>query len=215
MQILAKEKFQIIRSTILLFWSSFWLFNIVDKIVSAAVVSRSDLAGYVGFWNYFIGSGSEAVGIAFAAFISLSLVELIILSFFIRALLELHTGVEKNAATFYFWGTVIGLAVLLFATVGDQLSGDRGALASHVTYWLAILVSWVIYEYCDQATAGLDRVKAKASRSTKKKPRSSAKRKSSSNKKASKKRQVVAKRASGSSKAPASSSQRSSGNRRK
>ena len=138
---------KVIRYAIVVFWILFWLFNVIDKFISKATflwVGKDRLTQFV---NYFHSIGIENQSIALVFLVIVTLAEIVALIFVLYAFINLVYNKEVQARTYFFWGTVTGLVIFTFFTVGDQVFGDRVELLEHTTYWAFLIISWAAYNY--------------------------------------------------------------------
>ena len=129
------------------FWLLFWLFNVIDKFIGGSIflwVGKDRLAQLV---QYFTSIGIENPNAALGFLIFITVVQIIALSLLALTLWHLTLGTDSKAHRFFFWGTVAGLFMFTFFSIGDQIFGDRAELLEHTTFWMAILVSWGAYTY--------------------------------------------------------------------
>ena len=125
----------------------FWLFNVIDKFIGGPTflwVGKDRLAQLV---QYFASIGIENPNVALAFLIFVTIAQIIALSLMALTLWHLTFGTDSRAGHFFFWGTVAGLFMFTFFSIGDQIFGDRAELLEHTTFWMAVLVSWGAYTY--------------------------------------------------------------------
>lgn len=137
----------VVRGGILLFWTMFWLFNVVDKFIAGPqflFVGRDRFAQVIKFWN---SIGIQDPFIPNASLIFASLLELAAFVFAALALMQLFREKEEEAQTLFFWCSFAGLAVFSFFAIGDQIFGDRFELLEHTLFWITIIASWGAYVY--------------------------------------------------------------------
>ncbi|MEK7510523.1 MAG: hypothetical protein AAB567_03165 [Patescibacteria group bacterium] len=136
-----------VRFGVVIFWTLFWLFNVIDKFIGGSIflwVGKDRLAQFV---KYFSSIGIENQSVAFWFLTFVTIAEMIALVLLIIALWYLIRADSKKAYTFFFWGTFAGLAIFSFFAIGDQIFGDRHELLEHTTYWVSLIISWGAYVY--------------------------------------------------------------------
>ncbi len=137
----------VIQLGILVFWTFFWLFNVIDKFIGGPgflFVGRDRFAQIVKFFS---SLGIENPNYALGSLIFATLLEVAALVLVGVALFHLLKGNNHRARTLYFWGTFAGLALFSFFAIGDQIFGDRFELLEHTLFWIAIIASWGAYVY--------------------------------------------------------------------
>lgn len=137
----------VLRGGILIYWSAFWVFNVIDKVLGQPIPlfagkdRAAQLADYfnsVGITNSFVLQGTLVV---------ITVLEVIAAYYLVRATLKFFKGDLHNAHHCFFRGTLVGLFIFAVFSIGDQVFGDRFELLEHTLYWIAILVSWAAYTY--------------------------------------------------------------------
>ena len=135
----------IIRLGILVFWTLFWLLNVIDKFIGDPIflwVGKNRFAQFVKYFST-IGIENLYVSYGFLAFVTAAEIAAFIL--FVIALWNLIRKNDRRAHAFFVGGTVTGLAIFSFFAIGDQIFGDRFELMEHTIFWVAIIVSWGAY----------------------------------------------------------------------
>ena len=143
----AKKIEWIFRFSIIVFWTLFWFFNVVDKFIGSSTflwVGKNRLSQFIEYFSS-IGIENQNVAFGFLAFVTIA--EIVTLTLLVVALWYLIRMNNRKAYIFFFWGTLAGLAIFSFFTIGDQIFGDRRELLEHTTYWIAIIISWGAYVY--------------------------------------------------------------------
>jgi len=136
---------QLVRYAILLYWSIFWLFNLVDKIVGGAHFLWVGRDRFAQFQKYFESTGLGAPDVANAALAFAGALEAFAFVFFAGALLF---EVQRNTAAsrrWSFFGTLLTLGTFTFFSIGDHWFGDRFELLEHTLFWFISLMSWVVF----------------------------------------------------------------------
>ena len=135
---------QLVRYAILLYWSIFWLFNIVDKAVGGAHFLWVGRDRFAQFQKYFESVGLGAPVVANLALVVTAALEAFAFLFFAGALVhELKRNVNA-ARRWSFLGTLFTLGTFTFFSIGDHWFGDRFELLEHTLFWFISLASWVV-----------------------------------------------------------------------
>ena len=136
---------QLVRYAILLYWSVFWLFNILDKVIGGAHFLWVGRDRFAQFQKYFESVGLGAPVVANLALVVTAALEAFALLFFVRALFcELRrdaAGARSGALN----GTLLTLGTFTFFSIGDHWFGDRFELLEHTLFWFISLASWVVF----------------------------------------------------------------------
>ena len=137
----------IIRFGLIFFWTCFWLLNVIDKFFSGETnfwVGKDRMAQFV---NYYSSLGIESSLLPQITLGFVTIVESLAFIFLLIALISYVTKRRRKAQKLFFWGTLMGLIIFSFFSLGDQVFGDRMELWEHTSYWVALLISWAMYRY--------------------------------------------------------------------
>lgn len=133
------------RGVILVFWTCFWLFNVVDKAIGGSTFLWVGRDRFAQFQKYFASAGLESPLIADAALYVAAALEVFALVFFAGALWNFVARRVNEARSWCFIGIVITLVTFTFFSIGDHLFGDRFELLEHTLFWFVTLASWGVY----------------------------------------------------------------------
>ena len=133
------------RGIILVFWTCFWLFNVVDKAIGGSTFLWVGRDRFAQFQKYFASAGLESPLIADAALYVAAALEVFALVFFAGALWNFVARRVNEARSWCFIGIVITLVTFTFFSIGDHLFGDRFELLEHTLFWFVTLASWGVY----------------------------------------------------------------------
>ena len=136
---------RLVRGVILLFWTCFWLFNVVDKAIGGSTFLWVGRDRFAQFQKYFASAGLESPLIADAALYVAAALEVFALVFFAGALWNFAARRMSEARSWCFIGIVVTLATFTFFSIGDHLFGDRFELLEHTLFWFVTLASWGVY----------------------------------------------------------------------
>jgi hypothetical protein len=132
---------------ILLFWTIFWFFNALDKVLNKPMFLWVGKDRVAQFEKYFSSIGIEEPSIVIGFLVLVAVAEAAAFLLLAKAFWLLIKKKEKEAARFFLYGTLMGLAIFTFFAIGDQIFGDRAELLEHSIFWIIILVSWGAYTY--------------------------------------------------------------------
>ena len=136
---------QIVRFSILVYWSIFWLFNVVDKLIGGSMFLWVGRDRFAQFQKFFASAGLDSPIIADAALIVAAGLEVFAFVFFAGALLHFLKNRVEISRSWFFFGIVFTLFTFTIFSIGDHIFGDRFELLEHTLFWFITLVSWVIY----------------------------------------------------------------------
>lgn len=136
---------RLVRGVILVFWTCFWLFNVVDKAIGGSTFLWVGRDRFAQFQKYFASAGLESPLIADAALYVAAALEVFALVFFAGALWNFVARRVNEERSWCFIGIVITLVTFTFFSIGDHLFGDRFELLEHTLFWFVTLASWGVY----------------------------------------------------------------------
>jgi hypothetical protein len=140
----------LIRYFILIYWSLFWLLNVVDKVVGGAhflFVGRDRFAQIQRFFDS-IGLGQPIF--ANGALMITAALETFALVFFVGALYHFTQKNLEKTRSWFFIGIALTLSTYIFFSIGDQIFGDHFELLEHGLFWFIALLSWILFIRIDQ-----------------------------------------------------------------
>lgn len=138
---------RIIKFGIVIFWTMFWLFNVVDKFIGGSIFLFVGKDRFAQVAKFFFSLGVENPIIPLGALAIGTILEIAAFVLLAGALWALLRRNDERARTLFFWGTFAGLALFSFFAIGDQIFGDRFELLEHTLFWIAIVISWGAYIY--------------------------------------------------------------------
>ncbi|MAI22498.1 MAG: hypothetical protein CL828_00415 [Crocinitomicaceae bacterium] len=136
---------RLVRGVILLFWTCFWSFNVVDKAIGGSTFLWVGRDRFAQFQKYFASAGLESPWIADLALYVAAALEVFALVFFAGALWNFTCKRAHQARSWCFIGIIITLVTFTFFSIGDHLFGDRFELLEHTLFWFITLASWGVY----------------------------------------------------------------------
>ncbi len=138
---------RIIQIGVVLYWTLFWFLNFIDKLITEPTYIWAGRNRLAQFMDYFASIGVDDPRIPHAVFVKTTVAELIAFVLCAGALYFLLKKKNEKAHAWFFWGTLVGLVIFSFFSIGDQIFGDRVELWEHTQYWIALIVSWAAYIY--------------------------------------------------------------------
>lgn len=136
---------QIVRFSILVYWSIFWLFNVIDKLIGGSMYLWVGRDRFAQFQKYFASAGLDSPIIADAALIVAAGLEVFAFVFFAGALLHFLNKRADTSRSWFFFGIVFTLVTFTIFSIGDHIFGDRFELLEHTLFWFITLISWFVY----------------------------------------------------------------------
>lgn len=140
----------LIRYFILIYWTLFWLFNIVDKVIGGAhflFVGKDRFAQIERFFDS-IGLGEPII--ANIALIITTGLETFAFVFFCGALFHFAKKNIDATRSWFFIGIALTLITYTYFSLGDQVFGDHFELLEHGLFWFIALLSWIIFIRIDK-----------------------------------------------------------------
>lgn len=145
---LTENKFStnsIIRFSILAYWSIFWLFNVIDKLIGGSMFLWVGRDRFAQFQKFFASAGLDSPLIADAALIVAAALEVFAFVFFSGALIHFLWKRTSDARSWFFVGIIFTLITFTVFSIGDHIFGDRFELLEHTLFWFITLCSWLIF----------------------------------------------------------------------
>lgn len=136
---------ELIRYAILVYWSLFWLFNSLDKIIGGSSYLWVGRDRFAQFQKFFASAGLEAPIVSNIALIITGALEVFAFVFFVGALIHyLKKNIEASRSWFLV-GITLTLITFIIFSIGDHIFGDRFELLEHTLFWFLTLFSWVVF----------------------------------------------------------------------
>ena len=132
----------IIQFGILLFWTFFWLLNIIDKFIGGYTFLWVGKDRFAQIDKFFASIGAINHEYALYALLLITILEIIAFIFLAAALANFCIKHIDRARTLFFYGTLTGLVIFSIFSIGDQIFGDRFELLEHSIFWISIIISW-------------------------------------------------------------------------
>ena len=136
---------QIVRFSILFYWSIFWLFNLIDKLIGGSMFLWVGRDRFAQFQKFFASAGLDSPIIADIALIVAAGLEAFAFVMFAGALLHFMKNRMETSRSWFFLGIVFTLVTFTIFSIGDHIFGDRFELLEHTLFWFITLLSWVVY----------------------------------------------------------------------
>lgn len=143
---------ELIQFAILAYWSIFWLFNSLDKIIGGSQFLWVGRDRFAQFQKFFASTGIDSPTVANVALVIVAALEVFAFVFFIGALIHFVKKNRESARTWFFVGITLTLTTFTIFSIGDHIFGDRFELLEHTLFWFITLFSWVIFVRIDKGT---------------------------------------------------------------
>ena len=140
----------LIRLVILLYWSLYWLFNALDKVIGGSQFLWVGRDRFALFERFFASAGWGSPALADGALIVVAALEIFAFLFFAGALLYLLLKKPPLARSWFVVGITLTLSIFTIFSIGDQIFGDHAELLEHALYWMLGLFSWVIFIHAEK-----------------------------------------------------------------
>ena len=136
---------QILRFSILIYWSIFWLFNVIDKLIGGSIFLWVGRDRFAQFQKFFASAGLDSPIIADTALIVAAGLEVFAFVLFAGALLHFLKNRLETSRLWFFLGIIFTLVTFTIFSIGDHIFGDRFELLEHTLFWFITLISWFVY----------------------------------------------------------------------
>ena len=147
------SKNQLIRYAILVYWSIFWLFNIIDKLIGGSLFLWVGRDRFAQFQKFFASAGLESPIIADIALVIAAGLEVFAFVFFSGSLIHFFRKKWEKSRSWFFIGICFTLITFTVFSIGDHVFGDRFELLEHTLFWFLTLFSWVVFIRLDSRQA--------------------------------------------------------------
>ena len=130
---------------ILVYWTLFWLFNVVDKVIGGAHFLWVGRDRFAQFQKYFASAGLDAPWVADAGLVVAAALEIFALLFCAGSVMHFLKRREDLARNWFLVGVLLTMITFTFFSIGDHLFGDRFELLEHTLFWFISLLSWAAF----------------------------------------------------------------------
>lgn len=141
---------ELIRYILLAYWSLFWLFNSLDKVIGGSHFLWVGKDRFAQFQKYFASAGIESPHVANIALILAAALEVFAFIFFSGALIFYFKKNREQARSWFFIGIILTLVTFTIFSIGDHIFGDRFELLEHTLFWFIALFSYVAFTRTSQ-----------------------------------------------------------------
>jgi len=141
-----REK-NIIRLSILVFWTFFWGLSVVDKIIPDVHYLWVGKDFYALFVKFFGSLGLKNPIFATIALASISAIEVLNFVFYLLAGFNFLRGDEAHTQKWFFRAIFSSMTLFALFSIGDQVFGDRFQLLEHGLFWIVLVASWIVFNF--------------------------------------------------------------------
>ena len=141
-----KEK-NIIRFSILLFWTLYWGLSVLDKIIPDVHNLWVGKDFFALFVKFFGSLGLKNPIFATIALALVSALEVINFVFYLLSITNFTKGRNEQAEKWFFRAIFSSITLFSLFSIADQVFGDRFQLLEHGLFWLILIASWILYKY--------------------------------------------------------------------
>ena len=141
---------ELFKYAILVYWSIFWLFNIIDKLIGGSLFLWVGRDRFAQFQKFFASAGLESPIIANIALVVAAGLEIFAFVFFTGALIYYFRKNRESSRSWFFLGICLTLATFTIFSIGDHIFGDRFELLEHTLFWFLTLFTWVAFIRLDR-----------------------------------------------------------------
>ena len=141
-----KEK-NILRFSILLYWTFFWGLSVLDKIIPDVHHLWVGKDFFALFVKFFGSLGLKDPIFATIALAFVSSIEGLNFIFYLLASINFLKGKESLSQKWFFRAIFTSITLFSLFSIADQVFGDRFQLLEHGLFWLILIASWVLFKY--------------------------------------------------------------------
>jgi hypothetical protein len=141
---------ELIRYVILAYWSVFWLFNSIDKLIGGSHFLWVGRDRFAQFQKFFASAGMDSPLVANIALVIAAALEVFAFVFFTGALIHFIKKNQETARSWFFVGIILTLITFTVFSIGDHVFGDRFELLEHTLFWFLTLFTWVVFIRIDR-----------------------------------------------------------------
>ena len=141
-----KEK-NIIRLSILVFWTFFWGLSVMDKIIPDVHHLWVGKDFFALFVKFFGSLGLKNPIIPSFALAIVSALEVINFVFYLLSLFNFFKKKSDLSEKWFFRAIFSSVTLFSLFSIADQVFGDRFQLLEHGLFWLVLIASWILFKY--------------------------------------------------------------------
>ena len=141
-----KEK-NILRFSILFYWTFFWGLSVLDKIIPDVHHLWVGKDFFALFIKFFGSLGLKDPIFATLALAFVSSLEGLNFVFYLLASINFLKGKESLSQKWFFRAIFTSITLFSLFSIADQVFGDRFQLLEHGLFWLILIASWVPVSY--------------------------------------------------------------------
>ena len=141
-----KEK-NILRFSILFYWTFFWGLSVLDKIIPDVHHLWVGKDFFALFIKFFGSLGLKDPIFATLALAFVSSLEGLNFVFYLLASINFLKRNESQSQKWFFRGIFTSITLFSLFSIADQVFGDRFQLLEHGLFWLILIASWVLFKY--------------------------------------------------------------------
>jgi hypothetical protein len=141
-----KEK-NIIRFSIIIYWTFFWGLSVLDKIIPAVEQNWVGKDFFALFVKFFESIGLEEPLFPTLALAGISTIEILNFVCYLFSLVHFSKGNTALAEKWFYRGILSSVILFTLFSIGDQVFGDRFQLLEHAVFWMVLIASWATFRY--------------------------------------------------------------------
>ncbi|MDB0025111.1 hypothetical protein N9D95_01025 [Flavobacteriales bacterium] len=141
-----KER-QLLRFSVLMFWTLFWGLSVVDKIIPDVQHLWVGKDFFALFVKFFGSLGLKDPLFATVALAGVSGLEVLNFMCYVLAMVGFAKGDDQRTEAWFFRGAFASMSLFALFSIADQVFGDRFQLLEHGLFWLVLLASWVVFRF--------------------------------------------------------------------
>lgn len=141
-----KER-NIIRFSILIYWTIFWGLTVLDKIIPAVQMNWVGKDFFTLFVKFFESLEIKDPIFATIALASIATIEVMNFVLYLFSVVNFAKGNTDISEKWFYRAIISSMLLFTLLSVGDNAFGDRSQLLEHGLFWMILITSWAIFKY--------------------------------------------------------------------
>jgi hypothetical protein len=149
----------LIRFSILIYWTIFWGLSVLDKIIPAVQINWVGKDFFTLFVKFFESLGIKDPIFATIALAVISTIEVINFVLYLFAIVNFGKGNTITSEKWFYRAILSSTILFTLFSIGDNVFGDRFQLLEHGLFWMIIMSSWATFKYIAKSEEQLIKLK--------------------------------------------------------
>lgn len=143
-----KER-NIIRFSIILYWTAFWGLSALDKIIPAVENNWVGKDFFALFVKFFESLGVKDPIYPSIALIFISIIEIFNFTCYLFSIINFTKGKTGLSEKWFSRGILSSVILFILFSIGDQVFGERFQLLEHGLFWMILIASWALFKFAE------------------------------------------------------------------